>query len=306
MLGEAARQPEPDPVSGKMKPFTKHGIQFMSMGMLSDPGAVLIWRGPMASKAVQQFLDQVEWGALDYLLIDLPPGTGDIQLTLTQSVPLSGAVLVTTPQAVAQEITQKGLQMFQRVQVPIVGVVENMSGFTTPDGSVVNIFGKGGGRRMASTLGVPFLGEVPLDPLVTADGDAGHPVVAAHPDSAAGRAYAAIAKAVAHQLSVIRLATAAATVKPKEVDTQNPRVTIITWDDGKSLKYPNRSLRSKCPCALCVDENTGKRLITLEQVDPEVSVAGMDTVGRYALHLTWSDGHSTGLYSYEYLRKLGE
>jgi len=121
-----------DPQTRKMLPFEKHGLKFMSMAMLVESGAPLLWRGPMASKVVQQFLGQVEWGTLDYLLVDLPPGTGDIHLTLTQSVPLSGAVLVTTPQEVSRTITQKGLQMFQQVKVPILGVVENMSGFICP------------------------------------------------------------------------------------------------------------------------------------------------------------------------------
>jgi len=306
MLGEGGRQPETDPLSGKMKPFEKHGIKFMSIGMIAEAGSALIWRGPMASKVVQQFLGQVEWGALDYLLIDLPPGTGDIQLTLTQSVPLAGAVIVTTPQDVAQEITQKGLQMFQQVQVPIVGVVENMSGFTAPDGTVINIFGKGGGRKMAASLAVPFLGEIPLDPQAAADGDAGCPVVAAHPEAASAKAFLAMAKSVAHHLSVINEATASVSTRPKEVNTEDPLVTVITWDDGSVQRYPNRYLRSQCPCAGCVDENSGKRVITLDQVDPQVKITAMNPVGRYALHFTWSDGHSTGLYSYETLRKLGE
>jgi ATP-binding protein involved in chromosome partitioning len=307
MLGVAGRQPETDPFSKKMIPFEKHGIKFMSVGMLQEADTALIWRGPMASKLVQQFLAGVEWGALDYLLIDLPPGTGDIQLTLTQSVPLAGAVLVTTPQDVARSITQKGLRMFQQVQVPIIGVVENMSGFVCAHcHEVTPIFKKGGGKAMAEELHVPFLGEVPLEPVIAADGDYGVPTVAAHPESASAKAYASIARQAASQLSIINEATLGTEARPKEVDTQDPQVTVVTWDDGKVLRYPNRYLRSMCPCAQCVNEDTGERMVGLESIDPAVRITSVAPVGRYALHFQWSDGHGTGLYSFNTLRKLGE
>ena len=308
MMGMQGRQPETDPLSKKMIPFEKHGIKFMSVGMLQqESDTALIWRGPMASKLVQQFLAGVEWGALDYLLIDLPPGTGDIQLTLTQSVPLAGAVLVTTPQDVARHITQKGLRMFQQVQVPIIGIVENMSGFVCSHcHEVTPIFKKGGGKKMAEELVVPFLGEVPLEPLIAEDGDNGTPTVAAHPDSVSGKAYSFIALQMAAQLSIINAATVKVTNRPQEVDTNDDKVTVITWDDGKVTRYPNRYLRSMCPCASCVNEVTGERMINLESVDPDVKISGVDPVGRYALHFQWSDGHGTGLYSFDTLRKLGE
>jgi ATP-binding protein involved in chromosome partitioning len=307
MLGVENRQPDADPVSGKMVPFEKYGIKFMSIGMLHPSDSALIWRGPMASKMVQQFLGGVEWGALDYLLIDLPPGTGDIQLTLTQSVPLAGAVIVTTPQEVARTITQKGLRMFQAVHVPIIGVVENMSGFVCGHcGEVTPIFKKGGGHKMSEELVVPFLGEVPLEPVIAEDGDLGIPSVVAHPDAPSGKAYDEIAKRMAAELSIINNATSNTKSRPQQVDTQDPAVTIITWDDGKILRYPNRYLRSMCPCAQCVNELTGERMITLESIDPQVRIMNVDPVGRYALHFQWSDGHGTGLYSFNTLLKLGE
>jgi ATP-binding protein involved in chromosome partitioning len=308
MLGVQGRQPETHPLTKKMIPFEKHGIKFMSVGMLQqESDTALIWRGPMASKLVQQFLGGVEWGELDYLLIDLPPGTGDIQLTLTQSVPLAGAVLVTTPQDVARTITQKGLRMFQQVQVPIIGIVENMSGFVCGHcGEVTSIFKKGGGRKMAEELAVPFLGEVPLEPLVAEDGDSGVPTVAAHPDSLSAKAYDLIAQQMASQLSIINAATVKVTSRPKEVDTNDEKVTVITWDDDKVTRYPNRYLRSMCPCASCVNEVTGERMINLETIDPGVHITGVDPVGRYALRFQWSDGHGTGLYSFDTLRALGE
>ena len=177
-----------------MIPFERDGIKFMCVGMLQQESDTALISGPMASKLVQQFLGGVEWGALDYLLIDLPPGTGDIQLTLTQSVPMVGAVLVTTPQDVARHITQKGLRMFQQVQVPILGMVENMSGFVRSHcHEVTPIFKKGGGKKMAQELAVCFLGEIPLEFLIAEDGDSGAPTVAAHPDSVSAKAYGLIA-----------------------------------------------------------------------------------------------------------------
>jgi ATP-binding protein involved in chromosome partitioning len=308
MLGVIGQQPGTDPVTKKMIPFEKHGIKFMSVGMLqAESDTALIWRGPMASKMIQQFLGGVEWGELDYLLIDLPPGTGDIQLTLTQSVPLAGAVIVTTPQDVARTITQKGLRMFQQVQVPIVGIVENMSGFVCEHcHETTNIFKHGGGKKMAEDLLVPFLGEVPLEPIIAADGDYGVPTVAAHPDSASGKAYTHLATQMASQLSIINAATVKVTNRPKEVNTNDDKVTVITWEDGKISRYPNRYLRSMCPCAQCVNEVTGERMISLDSIDPQVRLVTVAPVGRYALHFQWSDGHGTGLYSFDTLHKLGD
>ncbi|HUO58474.1 MAG TPA: P-loop NTPase [bacterium] len=308
MLGVLGKQPDTDPLTKKMIPFEKHGIKFMSVGMLQqESDTALIWRGPMASKLVQQFLGGVEWGELDYLLIDLPPGTGDIQLTLTQSVPLAGAIIVTTPQDVARTITQKGLRMFQQLQVPIIGIVENMSGFVCGHcHEVTPIFKKGGGKKMSEELMVPFLGEVPLEPIIAADGDYGIPTVAAHPDTLSGKAYDSMARQMAAQLSIINAATAKVTARPKEVNTQDPSVTTITWEDDKVMRYPNRYLRSMCPCAQCVDELTGQRIIKIDSIDPEVRIVGVAPVGRYALHFQWSDGHGTGLYSFDTLRQLGE
>jgi ATP-binding protein involved in chromosome partitioning len=308
MLGVIGQQPATDPISKKMIPFEKHGIKFMSVGMLQqESDTALIWRGPMASKLVQQFLGGVEWGELDYLLIDLPPGTGDIQLTLTQSVPLAGAVIVTTPQDVARTITQKGLRMFQQVQVPIIGIVENMSGFVCEHcHETTNIFKHGGGKKMSEELLVPFLGEVPLEPIIAADGDYGVPTVAAHPESASGKAYAHLAEQMAAQLSIINAATNKVVNRPKEVNTQDEKITVITWEDGKISRYPNRYLRSMCPCAQCVNETTGERMISIESIDPNVRLVSVSPVGRYALHFQWSDGHGTGLYSFDTLHKLGD
>lgn len=178
----------------KLLPIEKYGIKMMSMGFIVDKDAPLIWRGPMVTKAVEQFLRDVDWGTLDTLVIDLPPGTGDTQLTLVQKVPLTGAVIVTTPQEVALVDARRGIKMFQKVETEVFGIVENMSYFACPKcGDKSYIFGKGGGSKAASQLKVAFLGEVPIDPEVTETGDSGVPIVAKNPDSEVGRAFRQIA-----------------------------------------------------------------------------------------------------------------
>jgi len=187
--------------SNQIVPIERYGVKVMSLGFLMDVDQPVIWRGPMVMKAVEQFLQDVAWGALDFLVIDLPPGTGDAQLTLTQKVHLSGAVIVTTPQDVSLIDARKGLAMFQKVNVPVLGIVENMSYYLCPKcGHREEIFKHGGGRRTAEELKVPFLGEIPLDPKVAIGGDAGRPIVAGEPASPVSEAYLRIADAIVRTL----------------------------------------------------------------------------------------------------------
>ena len=182
----------------KIVPIEKYGVRVMSIGFLMDVDTPVIWRGPMVFKAVEQFLGDVAWGRQDFLIIDLPPGTGDAQLTLTQKVHLAGAVIVTTPQDVALIDARKGLAMFQKVNVPVLGIIENMSYYECPKcGNRDEIFKHGGGKRTAELLKVPFLGEVPIDPRVALQGDAGKPIVVAEPDSPPTAAFLRLAEAVA-------------------------------------------------------------------------------------------------------------
>src|SRR3990172_4913938 len=192
----------PPPVGGKMLPAQAHGVRFMSMGFLVPQGQPLIWRGPMLHSAIRQFISDVEWGELDYLIIDLPPGTGDAQLSLSQSLPLSGGVIVTLPQQVSLEDARRGLEMFRTMDVPVLGVIENMSFLELPDGTRVDVFGQGGGERLATEAEVPFLGATPLDPPARQGGEGGVPVVVGHPDSAVARALTSIAEDLAAKLSV--------------------------------------------------------------------------------------------------------
>ena len=180
----------------KMVPPVSHGVKLMSMGLLLEGDQPVIWRGPMIMKTIQQFFSAVEWGELDFLLVDLPPGTGDAQLTLCQTVPLDGGVIVTTPQEASLGVVRKGIAMFQKVNVPILGIVENMSYFTTPTGDRVEIFGHGGGQAEATRQKVPFLGEVPIFTEIREAGDRGEPVVVSAADQPAGRAFMSLAEAL--------------------------------------------------------------------------------------------------------------
>jgi ATP-binding protein involved in chromosome partitioning len=186
-------------------PLEAFGVKLMSMGFFADRDAPVIWRGPMVHGLIRQFLTDVDWGELDYLVIDMPPGTGDAALTLTQQAPLAGALIVTTANDLSLIDARKGLRMFQKVEVPVLGIVENMSYFTPPDlpDRRYYIFGRGGGRRTAEELGVPFLGEIPIDPRIVEGGDAGRPIVVEAPDSDAARAFRELAGMIARRLAVL-------------------------------------------------------------------------------------------------------
>jgi ATP-binding protein involved in chromosome partitioning len=177
----------------KMVPPANYGVKLMSMGFLLEGDSPVIWRGPMISKTIQQFFHAVDWGDLDYLLVDLPPGTGDAQLSLCQTVPLDGGIIVTTPQEASLGVVRKGIAMFGKVNVPILGIIENMSYFMAPGGERIEIFGHGGGRDEAERQAVPFLGEIPLFTEIRIGGDQGQPVVVSAPASAAGKAFVGIA-----------------------------------------------------------------------------------------------------------------
>jgi ATP-binding protein involved in chromosome partitioning len=199
MLGVEALPP---PVGQKLIPAEAYGIKMISMGLLVKPGQPLIWRGPMLNTAIRQFLSDVEWGELDYLIIDLPPGTGDAALSLAQALPLSGAVVVTLPQLVSLEDASRGLNMFKQLEVPILGVIENMSYLDLPDGTRMDLFGSGGGESLAKATDTAFLGKIPIDQNVRIGGDTGKPIVAAYPESAVAKAIEEISQKIAAKASV--------------------------------------------------------------------------------------------------------
>jgi ATP-binding protein involved in chromosome partitioning len=194
---------QPRSVNNRIQTLSNYHVSIMSMGFLTTPDTPIIWRGPMLHNVIQQFLRQVEWGELDYLLVDLPPGTGDVQLTLTQTVPLMGAVVVSTPQDVALQDARKAIMMFRQVKVEVLGIVENMSYFQCPKCQMrTDIFDHGGGESTAARFGVPFLGEIPLDIGIRVGGDLGKPIVVGDPESPVAKAFVQIAQKMAAQVSI--------------------------------------------------------------------------------------------------------
>jgi ATP-binding protein involved in chromosome partitioning len=194
----------------KVRPLEAYGMKAISMGLFVPEEAAMVWRGPMVGMAVEQLLRDVEWGALDYLVVDLPPGTGDAQLTLTQKVPLTGVVIVSTPQDIALADVRKGINMFQKVNVPVLGIIENMSYHLCPEcGHRSEIFSHGGARREAERSGMTFLGEIPLDPVIREDADAGRPILLTHPESPQSQIYRDIAARVVARIAELGDAAAA-------------------------------------------------------------------------------------------------
>lgn len=305
MMGGTERPAQRD---GRIVPIERHGVKLVSMGLLTGPQTPVIWRGPMATKLIQQFLTQVEWGELDYLLVDLPPGTGDVQLTLAQTAPLSGAVIVTTPQDVAVEVTLRGARMFEQVHVPIIGVIENMSYFVCGHcDERTEIFRHGSAQEACRELGFDFLGEVPIDPRLSLAGDAGEPIVmeeTAERAPSAG-AFEAIAQRVAARISVINDSAAGVRHSPKEIKSEGGDIVIV-WFDEETSRHAHRDLRLRCPCAVCIDEWTGERRLDPDTVPAEVYPVEVRPVGRYAIQPIWSDGHASGIYTFNLLRDLHE
>lgn len=186
----------------KIIPAEAHGVKVMSIGFMVKPEQAIIWRGPLLHTAIGQFINDVEWGELDYLIIDLPPGTGDVQLSLNQTLDLQGGVIVTLPQKVSLDDARRGLNMFQKLEIPVFGVVENMSYLEIPGGENMDIFGSGGGEALANETGVPFIGSIPIDPAVRVGGDTGQPVVISHPEAPVSQALRTTASAIAARVSV--------------------------------------------------------------------------------------------------------
>ncbi len=309
MLGIPTGLPPTQSPEGKMIPAQRHGLKVVSMGMLTGDDNPAVLRGPMVGKYLKMFVDGVQWGTLDYLILDLPPGTGDTQLTLAQSMPLSGVVIVTTPQDVSLKIARRGLRMFEKVQVPILGIVENMRTFTCPHcGKSTDIF---------------------LDADVVTCGDEGRPIVAAQPKSVSAQVYAAIATALVEQLhaavAVLKpfvwkwdgnegapawmegaVRPAGSRNTPIGLRRRDPRTLSMLWEDGHRDDFDVRDLRLACRCALCIEEMSGRKLLDPKTVRPDVSPRQIVSVGNYAIGFDWNDGHNSGIHSFNDLRAMGE
>ncbi len=331
MLGLPTGQQPPAGPDKQLIPPAPYGVKVISMGMLTGDDNPAILRGPMAGKYLKLFIGGVQWGQLDALIFDLPPGTGDTQLTLVQSIPLSGAVIVTTPQDVSLKIARRGLRMFEKLHVPILGLIENMSTFTCPHcGKDTDVFRSGGGERMSEELGIPFLGAIPLDADIVTGGDEGRPMLLDKPNSVAAQAYLSIATALADQLQGLPTmvlgpfawtwesgegapAWVESAVRPSGSRTtsvgfrrRDARTLSVLWQDGHRDDFDVRDLRLDCHCAVCIHETSGRALLDPKSVPPDITPRVISSVGNYAITINWSDGHSTGIYSFSHLRAIGE
>lgn len=286
----------------RIPPLEAHGISIMSMGFFLDDNAPVIWRGPMAMSATRQFLRGVAWGELDVLVVDLPPGTGDIVLTLCQEIPLDGAVVVTTPQDVALADVKRGIAMFAKVNTPVLGVIDNMSTYVCPDCATRDdIFGSRRPDQLAAELHLSLLGEVPIDVAVRESGDAGVPIVARDPEHPVAKAFVHISQHVMQ--AVAAQAQAKLAPEPVEVAQEREREIVrIKWSDGVTTEYTLAGLRGWCPCAGCQGHGGQRRFVS--SGNPRLQ--RVEAVGRYAIRFCWADGHETGMYSFDYLRELAE
>ena len=288
---------------GVLEPVEAHGMKIMSMGFLANKDTPVVWRGPIASQLVQQFLSAVDWGELDYLFVDMPPGTGDIQLTLSQSVPLTGAVIVTTPQEIAHTIAEKGLRMFQQVKIPILGIIENMAGFTPPGSDeVFHIFGEGGGTSAAEEFELPLLGKIALKQELREAMDNGTFIEDDNIKS--------IASLIAVEAMTIVTNEELSPFSPQEMNLANDGQTlIIKWQDDTEHIISSFNIRFMCPCAHCVDEITGKKIIKESDIPANIKIMESIPVGRYGVKFSFNDpspGAGAGIYTFTFLRQIGE
>ena len=297
-----SRLPAPAGESQMIEPLEAYGIKFMSMGFFLDENAPVVWRGPMVMSATRQFLRGVAWGELDVLVVDLPPGTGDIGLTLAQEVPLAGGIVVTTPQDVALADVARGVAMFGKLNTPVLGVIDNMAGYICPQcGTEDDIFGERTGEEVARALGVPLLATLPLVSAVREAADGGEPLVLSMRDHPVSLAFVDLAVAVDAKLAEASAATGG--VEPQKIEHDADTASlVIDWTDGTQTRYALAGLRGWCPCAQC--QGHGGRLGFVEGGD--ATLDSFEGVGRYAVRFLWADGHSTGMYSYAWLREIAE
>lgn len=285
--------------NGLLEPGISFGIKVISMAFFRKEDQPAAVRAPIANKILTQFIHTVAWGELDYLIIDFPPGTGDIQLTLAQNAKITAALMVTTPQEVALLDVRKAATLFQQVDVPIVGVVENMSWFSpTPEGEKIYPFGKEGGAKFAKEINVPLLGEIPIDPAVSFRSDRGFSLFV---DDGSGEppAAAAFKQITQNLLSTLPLLSQRAPSKQVEkMYLIDPTTCCIEWNDGKKHIFAFSLIQKHCPCAQCAETPTSLR--------KNLGVNKVESVGKYALHFEFTEGCSHGIYEFGMLYGLGE
>ncbi len=284
---------------GLINPLEFEGVKLMSFGFVSGDGGPAIMRGPMVTQVINQLLTTTAWGALDYLVLDLPPGTGDIQLTLTQLVPIAAAVIVTTPQQLSFVDVVKGIQMFDQLKVPVVGVVENMSYFECGKcHEKHHLFGQGARKKLVEQFGIQNSFEIPILPEISRLSDAGTPVVLA--GGASAQHYTAIAGSVVREVSKIQHGGLA---RPT-VAFVDGRGIVVTTGDGAEHVITAADLRRACRCAVCVEEFSGKPLLAPETVAENICPQTIQPMGNYAVAIAWSDGHTSSIYPYDAILKL--
>lgn len=283
-----------------LRPMRAHGLEAMSMGFLVEEGTPIIWRGPMVVSALTQMLRDVDWGELDVLVIDMPPGTGDVQLTIAQQVPLAGAIIVSTPQDLALIDARKGLNMFRKVDVPVLGIIENMSYFMCPKcGERSDIFGHGGARDEAQRLGVPFLGGVPLHMDIRATSDDGRPIVASSPDSVHAQIYRDIA---AKAWELLQGGATARLAPPKLEISRDKDGLEVAFEGATGFMLSAEMLRVMSPSAEVQGHSPAQRVTVARKRN--VKIKELHPVGNYAVRIVFDDGHDTGLYTWTYLQTL--
>ncbi len=273
----------------QLLPLESGGLKLMSFGfLLGDAPAVM--RGPIVTRYIQQLLFNVAWGELDYLLIDMPPGTGDVQLTITQAVKLNGAVIVTTRQGLSLVDVSRGILMFERVNVPILGIIENMSYFLCDSCDKKHyIFGETHAHSLEERFGIPTLAQVPLLARLTGKFDTY--IANSFMQEATDHVVRAIGKSVLEQ-------------KSTPVVSFDSKAVTLKWNNGWVWKVDNRDLRASCQCALCINEMTGAKTLDPSKIKPDIAATQITPLGNYAIGITWNDGHSSGIYPYKSIEKL--
>jgi Mrp family chromosome partitioning ATPase/DUF971 family protein len=274
----------------KIQPVVVDGLKTMSLGfMMGDKPAIM--RGPMVANYTVQLLRQTDWGKLDYLIIDLPPGTGDIQLTLVQQAALDGAIIVTTPQTLSLVDVARGILMFEKVNVPVLGIVENMSWFECDNCSKRHYIFGNGAKDLSTRFGLKTLAELPIIPGVSS--------TAHREDGVDIAAFAELAENLHRELGKRR-------IEGDNIPVVTPELGRIrvTWPDGTEVRVANKVVRASCQCALCVNEFTGAPILKAESIPDDIAVEDVQTLGNYAVAITWSDGHSSGIFSWDHLREI--
>jgi len=285
-------------IDGLIQPIEYQGVKLMSFGYAQSEAKAAIMRGPMVSGVISQLATETDWGELDYLVVDMPPGTGDIQLTLTQQLPFVGALIVTTPQKLSFVDVVKGIQMFEAVQVPTLGVIENMSYFVCDNCDKRHTpFGEGALARLTEQYGLENTFKLPLLPEISAFCDEGRPAVLIQPDSELTKSYSEIAEITVREVSKIENGG----IKPPKVEYQKDKGIVVTEANQIARFIDPADLRRRCTCAACKDEHTGEAILKPEQVPDDVFPTSINKMGNYAVAITWSDGHDSSIYPYNTL-----